>query len=971
MLSVNDFDAFHRAVHGHDKPAFDWQCRLLEQVHRNQAWPRVLDLPTGAGKTTCLDIALFALALDAKSAAGNRWCPRRIAMVVDRRVVVDQVAERGRKLLRALLDEKSTAVVADVAARLRSLSVEGEAGGDPIGVFTLRGGIPKDESWARTPDQPLLLASTVDQLGSRLLIQGYGVSNGMKPVHAGLLANDTLVLLDEVHLSQPFAETLEQLALLRSRFTKVPTRFHFAFLSATPGQTSTAVFKLADEEIGPDAPLGRRLHAAKPVKRIDATGRSQIEKACVDQALALSKTHAVLAVVVNRVQSAITVGKQLEEYLKDSIDVVVLTGRMRPLDRDDVLQPLRPRILTGRDRRTDSRKLIVVGTQCIEAGADFDFDAMVTECASLDALRQRFGRVDRLGEYGRAEGVVIVDNDKDAKDDPVYGAALSMTAKWLKARMKGKAKSVDFGIHALGAALAGDGELAALLAPKKSAPVLLPAYLDLWMQTAPAAAVLPDAALWLHGPDSGPADVQVIWRADIDDVLLERGRHSDPVARKAALESLIGRVSALRPSSLESVSLPFAAAKSWLEGRTRGDFADVDGIDVDTERDAARALPALVWRGDDSYVVDDDDERLRPGDTVIVPATRGGVRRGCFDSNSGETVIDLAERAAFLGRGLPMLRLHPAVIMQHGIVGLLAEMDSQERAAALTALAGASPLAWRKAWLSSLGERCWLQPGDDDDNALLRGRKLTISQLRTLLGSAEASIENGTDISTDEEESPYAGRAVALQEHSGDVERFARAYAERAGLTPALVDDLALAGWLHDIGKADPRFQLLLRGGDEIAFYKDETPLAKSGMSPGDKASHRLAAKKSGYPKGTRHEVQSVAMLQSQLEWLKAKAHDVDLVLHLVASHHGHCRPFAPAVADDGPRDVGLVNHVSPKFGRINFAPTTSDHHLYRLDAPLAARFWALVESYGWQELCGLEALLRLADHRASEAEQE
>ena len=216
-LSVDDFDAFHIAVHGKDKKAFDWQTRLLRQIVADRKWPRVLDLPTGVGKTTCIDIALFALALDAQEAPETRWCPRRIAMVVDRRIVVDQVAERGRKLLRALVASNAEPVVREVADRLRALSKEAE---EPLGVFTLRGGMPKDDGWARTPDQPLILASTVDQLGSRLLIQGYGISKGMKPVHAGLLGNDVLLLLDEVHLSQPFAETLDALSRLRGKFSK-------------------------------------------------------------------------------------------------------------------------------------------------------------------------------------------------------------------------------------------------------------------------------------------------------------------------------------------------------------------------------------------------------------------------------------------------------------------------------------------------------------------------------------------------------------------------------------------------------------------------------------------------------------------------------------------------------------------------------------------------------------------------------
>ncbi|MBK8018130.1 MAG: hypothetical protein IPK20_16330 [Betaproteobacteria bacterium] len=81
---------------------------------------RVLDLPTGVGKTTCIDVALFALALDAGIVDEQRWCPRRIAMVVDRRIVADQVAERGRKLLRALMTSDE-AIVVEVAKRLRLL----------------------------------------------------------------------------------------------------------------------------------------------------------------------------------------------------------------------------------------------------------------------------------------------------------------------------------------------------------------------------------------------------------------------------------------------------------------------------------------------------------------------------------------------------------------------------------------------------------------------------------------------------------------------------------------------------------------------------------------------------------------------------------------------------------------------------------------------------------------------------------
>lgn len=520
-LSTSDFPAFHAAVHGGKQP-FAWQQRLLEQVVRDKAWPRVLDLPTGAGKTTCIDIALFALALDAMNDSAVRWCPRRIAMVVDRRIVVDQAAERGRSILRALMTS-TDAVLAEAARRLRSLSCTGE---EPLGVFTLRGGMPKDDGWVRTPDQPLVIASTVDQVGSRMLMQGYGVSQGMKPVHAGLLANDTLLLLDEVHLSQPFRQTLDQLATLRTRFsgTGVKTRFLHAFLSATPGTEATAPFVLLDDEKKPDSPLGPRLHASKPARLFEVDDRIALEQTCIDQAKELLQRHRTIAVVVNRVASASAIARQLDEALGTDATVTLLTGRMRPLDRDDVLRELRPMVQTGHKRNEDSQKRVIVATQCIEAGADFDFDALVTEAASLDSLRQRFGRVDRLGEYNRAEGLIVY--DKSAKDDPVYGKAIVETVKWFKeqekkrpARIKDALKKlkedakklkaepkqqaeaqiarmalVDLGVLAVEAPTGDD--LPKLLAPKPCAPTLMPAYLDLWAQTSPAPSQIPDVSLW-------------------------------------------------------------------------------------------------------------------------------------------------------------------------------------------------------------------------------------------------------------------------------------------------------------------------------------------------------------------------------------------------------------------------------------------------------------------------------------------
>ncbi len=1011
-LSTSDFGAFHKAVHGGNHP-FAWQQRLLEEIVKEKAWPRVLDLPTGTGKTACIDIALFSLALDAANDIEVRWCPRRIAMIVDRRIVVDQVAERGRKLLNALITSNEDVVV-EVARRLRSLT---RAGDDPLGVFTLRGGMPKDDGWARTPDQPLVIASTVDQIGSRMLMQGYGVSQGMKPVHAGLLGNDTLLFLDEVHLSEPFRQTLDQLARLRTRFSGsgLKTRFTHAFLSATPGAGATTPFALLDDEKKLDSPLGPRLHASKPVRLVEVDDRITLEKACVDQAMDLLKRHRTIAVVVNRVASASVIARQLGEMLCDDGTVTLLTGRMRPLDRDDVLRELRPAVQTGRNRSDDSPIRVIVGTQCIEAGADIDFDALVTEAASLDSLRQRFGRVDRLGKYGNAEGVIVWDTCAKLKeelkrrgekpsladDDPIYGKAIVETVKWFKEQqkerlkklkgelkqLKDKAKKlkgdanqqteaqiarmelVDFGVLALDVPT-GD-ELTKLLAPKANSPTLLPAYLDLWVQTSPAPSQLPDVSLWLHGPNSGPADVQVVWRADLTADVLQRGD----------VQAATSIVAAVRPSSLEAMSLPFVTARAWLANQPTRDLGDTEGATTDDSDDLTMAgRRALRWKGDESEIVctqSDSEPTLKPGDTIVVPATYGGICKGCFDGSSTTPVQDRAEQSELFARGRPVLRLHPEVMEKLGLSRALDDPD--EARSALGRLAPNSEWPkWKQLWAEKLARgRASLVVFGEHSWTVIEARRVPLAALRKVL-QPEDSFEDGVEVTTDSDDSFCVGRAVSLAEHCSDVEMFAREFAARCGLGEWLTEHIALAAWLHDIGKADRRFQVMLRGGSEIEYFKDETPWAKSAMAPGARAARKLACERSGYPSGGYfHAVQSVAMLDGKeavlAERLKncnaMKEPDLDLVLHLIASHHGECRPFAPVVIDNAPIKITLAGHSSTLFGDIDFLELPSNPMLHRLDSPLADRFWALVAKYGWQELCWLEAILRLADHRASEEE--
>jgi CRISPR-associated endonuclease/helicase Cas3 len=118
-LTPDDFADFFQEVYGYEP--FPWQIRLLRQVAQTGKWPETLALPTGSGKTTAIDIAVFHLAIEADRGTARR-APVRIAFVVDRRLVVDDAHKHARGRLGAhalaadgaLLDGRSDRIAPSV-----------------------------------------------------------------------------------------------------------------------------------------------------------------------------------------------------------------------------------------------------------------------------------------------------------------------------------------------------------------------------------------------------------------------------------------------------------------------------------------------------------------------------------------------------------------------------------------------------------------------------------------------------------------------------------------------------------------------------------------------------------------------------------------------------------------------------------------------------------------------------------------
>jgi len=962
-MRVDDFEAFFKALWGYDP--FPWQSALVRRVVE-KGWPETLDVPTSAGKTAAIDIALYHLALEAGASKtpADRKAPLRIIFTVDRRLVVDDAYKRACTIRDRLIQATPGTILAEVAGSLRAISGSEESEAEPLKVLRLRGGVPREKVFIDNPLQPAIILSTVDQVGSRLLFRGYGISQNMRPVHAALMGMDSLIILDEAHLSRPFEETLAWVKRYQSEAwaeMRVARPTTMVRMTATPSEKGEMLLQAGDWT---HPVLGPRLSCSKPARLWAVSGdkekpedtRSKLAETIVAQAIALMPAGGVpvVGVVVNRVATARQIFEMLCARKKDGntdAESVLLIGRARPLDREALVQKFLDRMRAGRKDEDNSRPLYVVATQTVEVGADLDFDALVTESAALDALRQRFGRLNRLGRHDLANAAIVhVDYGRSKNTDPIYGDALNATWKWL-GQMAGKKKVVDFGIQAMGALLAEAGDVTEMLTPRKKAPLLLPAHMDMLVQTNPAPAVVPDVAPYLHGPAAELEDVQLIWRADLPEELTDD-------AQAIEIASL------LPPNSLEVLAVPVRAARAFLAGFIgRDDISDVEGESVEGSGDnglrgETGKRYAVIWRNDDDPVIIRDPRNIIPGDRIMVPSTYGGLDEFGWHPDSNLPVRDIGDEAASQRRGLLQLRLHEGLMSNWfpDPEDTKKAVDMLDRT--LVRLASEEDV--------ELSELC-----DALIQALL---KLPVDEhIRKILAELRSDSNRTVEIYPEERpvgvlirkkaaEKMLSSHEVQLADHCRGVAKLSGVFALGCGLPDELVACEILAGEAHDLGKADPRFQLSLYEANPILMRKANKLLAKSINPSADLATAKRYRKHSGYPIGTRHECYSVALIEGHKRLLDESSSNRDLALYLVGTHHGRGRPLMPAIDDPG-----TAIRIEIDDMRLSFS---GQHGLEQLDSGWTDRFWQLNRRYGYWGLAYLEMLLRLADHSQSAQEE-
>src|SRR6185437_12215002 len=139
------FEQHYRQIR--ECPPMRWMVRVFGEVVDGR-YPRLIDLPTGAGKTELAVIWLLALAWYGENGIRRQPVPRRLIWVVNRRILVQQVFNIARELCRKV--SETSPGLAPVRDGLRALcSFDDDCAGKRFfEVVELRGQIVTDRDWA-------------------------------------------------------------------------------------------------------------------------------------------------------------------------------------------------------------------------------------------------------------------------------------------------------------------------------------------------------------------------------------------------------------------------------------------------------------------------------------------------------------------------------------------------------------------------------------------------------------------------------------------------------------------------------------------------------------------------------------------------------------------------------------------------------------------------------------------------------
>jgi CRISPR-associated endonuclease/helicase Cas3 len=847
---------------------FPWQECLFLWLLSDKIPPADVSLPTGTGKTSIM--AIWLLALAEKSAEDSRQnpIPRRLTWVVNRRVVVDQATNEAEQIRRRVNDP-AIVELEPIRSALRKLS--GETSGEILGISTLRGQFEDNAEWRGDPSRPAVIVGTVDMIGSRLLFSGYGIGFKARPLHAGFLGQDVLLVHDEAHLEPAFQELLIAIREEQKRCGEFG-KFHVMALSAT-SRAKNGAFGLTqvEKDVPNEMPdpsetplhvIWRRQGSKKTISLHENKEEGKLANEIADLALEkkFKDSGRAVLVFVRRIEDVKGIAKKLKSANQR---VQPFTGTMRGFERDKLVKEdaIFRRFLPGAE--ADGATVYLVCTSAGEVGVNISADHLICDLSPFDSMVQRFGRVNRFGDRNDTE--IHVFYPAEFKKDNELDDRRQRTLVLLNKLPDGQASP-----NALGELNVEDCQAAFTPTPRilSTTDILF----DSWALTTIRGKFpgRPAVEPYLHGvSEYEPPETHVAWREEVGVVSGKLLEQYDPenlldTYPLKPLELLRDRSDRVL-KDLKELAKRFPVAPVWL-------LTDDGAIEVFTLEDLAN-----------------DHKKDRINDcTVLLPPSVGGLSEGSLD----------------------------------GISGIADEVAD----------------GWRDVNGTQRRIRVW-----DDDPQL--SEKITGMRLiRTI--DTDSGSSDGLDADeaashrywhwyelpkvADNDGSERDAGAVLWQVHTDDVVKEASRIVEQSPLSDEMRKAVVVAARFHDSGKRRLLFQRI------IGNVNTNTLLAKSGR------------KKQPYTlnKHFRHEFASLLDVQKESDFLEMSEDMKEVVLHLVAAHHGRGRPYFPAEEAYDPEATDEMNSI--------------------VAAQVPQRFARLQRKFGRWGLAYLESLLRAADYAAS-----
>lgn len=910
-LGIESSDFFGTAFTGlTGNPPFPWQRALYRRLTTNDP-PQTANLPTGLGKTNVVAVWLIALATHPQSV------PRRLVYVVNRRTVVDQstrIAERFRK---RLADPPPESVLVTLAARLADLAAIRADG--PLAISTLRGQFADNGEWWKDPARPAVIVGTIDMIGSRVLFGGYRAGFKSRPLFAGFLGQDALLVHDEAHLEPAFQELLVKIRREQSGRDFRPLRV--LELTATARRTlsdgldpieATAAdepLTLSDEDYANDL-VDRRVNARKTIsfhyrkggspggdKGTDLASENDVAVRIGELAEGYKDSGAPVLIFVRTLDSVSVVQKAVERTKRPFL---TLTGTMRGLERDELVRkPVFLRFLPPPAPDDPPRKaepelgtVYLICTAAGEVGVDISADHLICDLTPFDSMAQRFGRVNRYGTgNARIDVVHEAKPNEKKKVDPLD------RRRWLTLALL-KELDADASPAALGRLDSTRREEA--FTPS---PTILPTsdiLFDAWALTSVCKALTgkrdmpgrPPLAEYLHGAeDDQQAETHVGWRTEVWHL------------RKAGLTNQ--RITQL----LDEYPLK---PHELLRDST---YRKNTGVRDQLVKLAAGQEHLPVWLQDSggdvrATTLGEAAALELDGLTVVLPPEAGGL--AVADGNSkgmldGEARYDAASRAAYDVADV-LTDDHGQPFRWHGRT-----VDMTEPPVGMRRVVPAVPLRPESE-----------SEADEESAEEADGNETGFTHFQFFVRPRAA----------DDEGSKIARKPVRWEVHTEDVRSNTERIVAALRLPPDIQTALVLAARYHDLGKRRIVWQKSIGNPNPQEWY---------GKSGGRWKAREIT--------DYRHEFGSLLDVlngrQEHTAELARQTEDVrDLVLHLIAAHHGRGRPHFPS--DEA------------------FDPEPQGHDEATLAGGVLRRFARLQREYGRWGLAYLESLLRAADIAAS-----